>query len=207
MTSTMQKPRHSEHYFPLLWFRLFFILAENPISVGILVAIGNKRILGSSFSVLFFPLVFVEVSLYSIFHQQLLPLFDWYFGVSETGLPSEEKQSTLSRRLQKQKAMAGIWSTSFSSDSVLRVVWRWIHSLNRSLCAIPDSMYLAFLLSAEFILHFKNTIRGVTVIVGVCVVLCYTIILLNISLFVLLCSFTPTPCISAVSTSFSISFV
>ena len=206
VTSTMQKPKRDAHSFPLLWFRLFFILAENPVSVGILAAIANKRLFGSSFSVLFFPLVFVEVSLYSVFHKQLLPLFDWFFGVNEAEQTPEERQSAVSHRLQRQKEMAGIWSTSFSSDSVLRVVWQWIHSLNRSLCAIPDAAYLALLLLAEFILHFQNTIRGVTVIVGICVVLCYTVVLLNISLFIAPASFTPTPCISVVCISFFRSF-
>ena len=96
----MQKAESGTHSFGLLWFRLFFILLENPISVGILIVIAERRFLSS---LLFFPAVFVQVSLYSIFHQDLIPLFDRVFGMDDQVCVPNKSVPLVSERIQKEK--------------------------------------------------------------------------------------------------------
>lgn len=173
----MQKAESGTHSFGLLWFRLFFILLENPISVGILIVIAERRFLSS---LLFFPAVFVQVSLYSIFHQDLIPLFDRVFGMDDQVCVPNKSVPLVSERIQKEKEKAGIWSTSFSTDSVLRVVWGFFHSCNHTICSLPEALFLVVFIVADFLLRC-NIIRGVGAIVTAIVLFCYSVMLFNIS--------------------------
>ncbi|KAK8828217.1 hypothetical protein WA538_002729 [Blastocystis sp. DL] len=130
--------------FPLLqlWIHILLVILQNPFLFSLALVILQSSLLETSFSLFFFPCLFVEYSLCWLLWESFSSWIDSFFPSMED-YPEEHLHQRWKGELQK----LGIWSFSFSADSVLRILYRVISRFLSKVKQIPDILlFLVFVL-------------------------------------------------------------